>query len=78
MYYPADSLKAKLCAEGNRLIHEFSVLALAVGFLASAVCGFLAIKYLLRYVARHDFKIFVWYRIALALLIPIILYFCAK
>lgn len=39
---------------------------LAVGFLSAAVFGFLSIKYMLRYLARHDYKIFVWYRLALA------------
>ncbi|HVY67504.1 MAG TPA: undecaprenyl-diphosphatase UppP [Patescibacteria group bacterium] len=42
---------------------------LAVGFLTAAVFGFLSIKYLLRYLANHDYKIFVWYRIALAAVI---------
>lgn len=42
---------------------------LAAGFLASAVFGFLSIKYLLRYLARHDFSVFVWYRVLLAALI---------
>jgi undecaprenyl-diphosphatase len=46
--------------------------ALAVGFLSSAVFGFLSIRYLLRYVSKHDFKIFVWYRIALAVVILIV------
>ncbi len=45
---------------------------LAVGFLASAIFGFLSIRYLLRYIAKHDFKIFVWYRLALAVLIMIV------
>ncbi len=42
---------------------------LLVGFITSAIFGFLSIKYLLRYLAKHDFKIFVWYRLALAALI---------
>jgi undecaprenyl-diphosphatase len=42
---------------------------LLVGFVTAAVFGFLAIKYLLKYLASHDFKIFVWYRLALAALI---------
>ena len=45
---------------------------LAVGFLTSAVTGFLAIKYMLRYLAKHDYKIFTWYRLAFAALILII------
>src|SRR3989344_2321596 len=44
-------------------------LQLIVGFLSSAIFGFLAIKYLLRYLANHDFKVFIWYRLALAALI---------
>lgn len=47
---------------------------LAVGFFASAVFGFLSIRYLLRYVAKHDFKIFVWYRLVFAVLIMIVFY----
>lgn len=46
--------------------------ALAVGFMTSAVSGFLAIRYLLRYVVKHDFRIFVWYRLVLAAAITIL------
>jgi undecaprenyl-diphosphatase len=45
---------------------------LLVGFLSSAVFGFLAIKYLLRYIANHSFALFTWYRLALAALIIIV------
>jgi undecaprenyl pyrophosphate phosphatase UppP len=34
----------------------------------------LAIKYLLRYISKNDFKVFVWYRLLLAIII-LILYF---
>ncbi len=51
-----------------------SLLALIFGFFSAAFFGFLAIKYLLRYIINHDFKIFVWYRWALAALI-LALYF---
>lgn len=43
--------------------------ALAAGFIASAIFGFLSIKYLLRYLSRHDYKIFAWYRLIAALVI---------
>jgi undecaprenyl-diphosphatase len=46
--------------------------ALIVGFVTSAVFGFLSIKYLLKYLAGHDFKIFVWYRLALAAIILLV------
>ena len=42
---------------------------LAVGFIAAAVFGFLSIRFLMRYVASHDYKIFVWYRIAVSALV---------
>jgi len=36
----------------------------AVGFAASFVSAFLAVRGLLRYISRHDFSAFAWYRIA--------------
>lgn len=47
-------------------------LELAVGFATSAVVGFLAIRYLMRYLVRHDYKIFVWYRLAVAALVVMV------
>ncbi len=49
-----------------------SAVALVVGFATSAISGFLSIKYLLAYIAKHDFRIFVWYRFVLAGLILLI------
>ncbi|QQS23138.1 undecaprenyl-diphosphate phosphatase [bacterium] len=46
----------------------------AVGFLSSAVFGFLAIKYMLKYIAKRSFTVFAIYRLALAAII-FILYF---
>ena len=40
--------------------------AMAVGFAVSAVVGYLAIKYFLRYVVRHSLDPFAFYRLALA------------
>lgn len=37
-----------------------------VGFLTAFVSGLLSVRFLLRYVARHDFRPFAWYRFALA------------
>jgi undecaprenyl-diphosphatase len=41
----------------------------AAGLAASAVSGFVVIWGLLRYLRRHDFTAFLWYRIALAALV---------
>jgi undecaprenyl-diphosphatase len=35
----------------------------AVGFIAAFISAFLAVRGLLRYIVRHDFTIFAWYRI---------------
>lgn len=45
---------------------------LVVGFLTSAVVGFLAIKFMLRYIANRSYALFTWYRLALAALILIV------
>ncbi|MDP3678138.1 MAG: undecaprenyl-diphosphate phosphatase [Methylotenera sp.] len=41
----------------------------AVGFVTAFISALVAIKFLLRFVASHDFKIFAWYRIALGLIV---------
>lgn len=46
---------------------------LVAGFTASAISGLAAIHFLLQYVARRNFNIFVWYRYALAFLILLII-----
>ena len=43
--------------------------SLIAGFLAAAVSGFLTIKFLLRFLSSHSFNAFVWYRLALAVII---------
>ena len=39
----------------------------AVGFGAAFVSAFLCVRWLLRYIAHHDFTLFAWYRIAFGL-----------
>ncbi len=41
----------------------------AVGFMTAFVAALIAIKFLLRYVASHDFKPFAWYRIVLGIVV---------
>ncbi len=40
-----------------------------LGVISSTVFGFLAIKYLLEYLKRGNFSVFMWYRIALAIIV---------
>ncbi len=58
----------------KRGIGGVGFLELAVGFLSAAVFGFLSIKYLLRYISSHDYKLFVWYRLILAAIILIVIF----
>jgi undecaprenyl-diphosphatase len=44
-----------------------------VGTLAAAGAGLLAIEWLLGYLRRHDYSVFVWYRLAVAGLIVVVI-----
>ena len=44
-----------------------------VGLITAFVSSIIVIKFLMRYIKKHDFKVFGWYRIALGLLV--LLYF---
>lgn len=46
-----------------------------VGMVVSFVSAFVVIRWLIRYVATHDFKPFAWYRIAFGLLVLLTAYF---
>ena len=41
----------------------------AVGFIASFISAFWAVRGLLRYISTHDFSIFAWYRIAFGIVV---------
>ena len=46
-----------------------------VGVLVSFISGLLCIKFLLKYIKSHDYNIFMWYRLGIALLTLIVLLF---
>lgn len=64
--------------KAKHLWSDTEIAALSVGFFTSAIFGFLSIHYLLQYVARKNFSIFVWYRIAVSAVILIMLYMRMK
>jgi undecaprenyl-diphosphatase len=45
-----------------------------IGFLAAFVSAFACVRWLLRYIAAHDFTVFAWYRIGFGLLILMVGY----
>jgi len=62
----------------RHLVAEGGIVELSVGFLAAAVFGFLSIRYLLRYVTRKSFNVFVWYRFAVSALVLVLIYIRMK
>lgn len=60
-------------ASGYALLKELSAgadenwSAFAVGFMASAITAFIAVKWLLKYIQTHRFTGFAWYRIVLGI-----------
>lgn len=45
-----------------------------IGVLVAFISGLLCIEFLLKYIKKHDFKIFMWYRLILALIVIIWLF----
>jgi undecaprenyl-diphosphatase len=41
----------------------------SIGFIASFVSAFLCVRWLLRYIATHDFRVFAWYRIVFGIVV---------
>ena len=41
----------------------------AVGFFTAFISAFICVRWLLRYIATHDFTVFAWYRIAFGLIV---------
>jgi undecaprenyl-diphosphatase len=64
-----------LAATAYQLYKERHLLAMddvgmwAVGFFASFASAFLCVRWLLRFIATHDFTIFAWYRIAFGVVV---------
>ena len=46
-----------------------------IGFIVSFISAFVVIRWLIRYVATHDFKPFAWYRIAFGLIVLLTAHF---
>ena len=46
-----------------------------IGVIISFVSGLLCIKFLLNYIKKHDYNIFMWYRLLMALIVLVVLLF---
>ena len=49
------------------------LITLVIGFVVAFLVSIVVIKFLLKYIKRHDFKVFGWYRIVLG--VAVLLYF---
>jgi undecaprenyl-diphosphatase len=59
----------------NRALLSSDDLSLfGTGFVAAFVAGFFSVRWLLRYISRHDFTVFAWYRIAFGLAVLVTAY----
>ena len=61
---------AEVASEGT---NAWGVLMFGAGFASSAVVGYLAIKYFLRYVVHHSLRAFAYYRFTLAAVVTVVL-----
>ena len=74
------SIPALVAAGTYEAIKEASVISTGVGWLptllatgVSFVVGYASIAWLLRFVAKHSITVFIWYRVALAAVIAVLL-----
>jgi undecaprenyl-diphosphatase len=52
----------------NDLVNEFSF-NLFIGMLVASIFGIISIKFLLKYIRKHDFSVFAYYRLIFAIII---------
>lgn len=55
--------------KNRHLLSADDALVFATGFVASFVSAFVCVRWLLRYISTHDFRVFAWYRIAFGLIV---------
>jgi undecaprenyl-diphosphatase len=60
--------------KNRHLLSAADIPAFGVGFAAAFVSAFICVRWLIRYVSRHDFTPFAWYRIAFGAVILITAY----
>ena len=64
----------KMLGLSNHPLENFDMILLSVGFLASAITGYLCIKYFLQFLQKHSLKVFAYYRIILGIIIIFLLW----
>jgi undecaprenyl-diphosphatase len=68
-------IAAAVVLEGPKALHEGGITnELISGVVASAISGWLAISILMRYVSRHSYGIFAFYRVVLGIVVLAVIY----
>jgi undecaprenyl-diphosphatase len=70
----AAGTKKTLDLYQSQMIGSADFIVLLIGFLTSAIIGYLCIKYFLKFLQNHSLKIFAYYRVVLGLIVLVILY----
>ena len=60
----------------NMVITSSEWLALGIATVVSFAVSVFAIRFLMGFIKKHDFKVFGWYRIALGVILILCLVFC--
>lgn len=63
----------KLLKSGGVMIAAYGPGQLALGFIVAAVSAFVAVRWMVNWLRRHDLSVFGWYRVALALVVASLL-----
>lgn len=58
-----------LLKDNNMALIASNLNVFVVGVLISFIAGILCIEFLLKYLRKHDFKLFMWYRVALGIIV---------
>lgn len=59
----------KLLQHGQDMLEAYGPASLLVGFVAACLSALVAVRWMVGYLARHDLRIFAWWRIAAAALV---------
>jgi undecaprenyl-diphosphatase len=63
----------KLLQHGSEMLQAYGAGTLVAGFLAAAVSAVIAVRWMIAYLARHDLRIFAWWRLIAAGLVAALL-----
>ena len=68
----AGAVCLELIKKDNWILIGSNLSIFLLGITVSFITGLICIKYLLKYLKKHDFKVFMWYRIILAIIVIIV------